>query len=81
MKPLTNNTRVSLTLATVLLFAWTLLHTVLWPLEDYADVSLAYAESTNRIVRGISIGIAGYLGCVAMIFGWQTSDTALDHSA
>lgn len=70
MKPMTTS-RLALVLATALFVAWTLLNTVFWPVEDYANASLAYAESTNQIVRGMSIGIAGYLCCLALILAWN----------
>lgn len=66
--------RYALISATILLFAWTLLNTVFWPVEDYADGALAYAESTNQIVRGMSIGLSGYLAAVALIFGWSSTN-------
>ncbi len=62
--------RIVIVLSTVLFVGWTLLNTVLWPLEDYADITHAYAESTNQIVRGMSIGIAGYLAVLATTIGW-----------
>lgn len=66
--------RLALIVATVLFVAWTLMTTLFWPVEDYADASLAYAESTNQIVRSMSLGIVGYMSCLALIFGWRTSD-------
>ena len=62
--------RLTLGFATVLFLGWTLMNTVCWPLEDYGDRTHAYAESTNQIVRGMSIGIAGYLSIVATVVGW-----------
>lgn len=75
--------RLTLVLATVLFLAWTALNTVCWPVEDYADVTHAYAESTNQIVRGMSIGIAGYLAVIATTVGWGLTNTkpSADQSA
>lgn len=64
-------TRITLVAATLLFIAWTMINTVLWPVENYANVTHAYAESTNQIVRGMSIGIAGYLSCLALLIGWN----------
>lgn len=70
MKSLTGS-RIALVLATSMLLVWTLLNTIMWPVDDYADAALAYAESTNQIVRGMSIGVAAYVASLAMIFGWN----------
>lgn len=68
--------RFALIVATLALLAWTALNTVFWPIEDYADAALAYAESTNQIVRGMSIGIVAYVSCLAIVFGWGYSNKA-----
>jgi len=65
--PLNNLCRVMIVMATALFGLWTLLMTVFWPLEDYANVQLALAESTNQITRGMSIGFAAYVASLVMI--------------
>lgn len=65
--------RFAIVIATVLFLGWTLLNTVCWPVENYGDVTHAYAESTNQIVRGMSLGIAGYLSVLATTVGWAVT--------
>lgn len=62
--------RIFLITCTVLFVAWAMLNTLFWPVEDYANTALAYAESTNQIARGMSIGIAAYLSAIAITIGW-----------
>ncbi len=66
-----SGSRGVLILATVLFVGWSLLNTVFWPVEDYANVTHAYTESTNQIVRGMSIGTAGYLSVLGTVVGWN----------
>lgn len=63
--------RVVIAVATVLFIGWTLLNTVFWPLEDYANPVHAYAESTNQIARGMSLGIMVYLSTLGIVLGWH----------
>ncbi len=69
--------RFALILATIVFLGWTVLNTAFWPVEDYADVTHAYAESTNQIVRGMSIGVASYISAVAMIAGWALTNNKI----
>lgn len=62
--------RLFMIVATVLFMAWTMLLTVFWPVEDYANAALAYAESTNQIARGMSIGVAAYFSAIAIATCW-----------
>ena len=62
---------VVLLAATAVFLAWTALNTVFWPVEDYGNVTHAYAESTNQIARGMSIGTAGYLSVLGLTLSWH----------
>lgn len=73
-----STSRAVLLVATALFIAWTLINTVFWPVEDYANVSMAYTESTNQIVRGMSLGIAGYLSVLGAIVGWNVTQRKPD---
>ena len=64
-------TSIVLAVATILFLAWTALNTVFWPVEDYGNVTHAYAESTNQIARGMSIGVAGYLSVIGLTLSWH----------
>ena len=66
--------RTVLVFSTLGFLAWALALTVFWPLEDYADVTHAYAESTNQMVRGMSIGLAVYLATIVLIALWPRTE-------
>jgi hypothetical protein len=72
MKHLTPS-RVVIFVATAAFVGWTLLNTILWPLEDYADRVHAYAESTNQIARGMSLGVMAYLSTLGIVLGWHVT--------
>jgi len=68
--------RILLLFVTLIFLAWTALYTVCWPLEDYGNVIHAYTESTNLIVRGMALGLAGYLSAISLIIGWNITRPA-----
>jgi len=65
--------RAVLLLATLMFIAWTLVATVFWPVEDYGNLVHAYTESTNLVVRGMSIGVTWYLSVLGLIIGWNAT--------
>ena len=65
--------RFTLLFATLVFTVWTSLVLSWLPKDNYADLAHAYAENTNLIARGMSIGIACYLAVIASIIGWNVT--------
>ena len=41
-----------------------------YPVREYGDTIQAYAENTNQLVRGMSVGLTAYLAVLGLVIGW-----------